>query len=414
MIAASANGISYTGDYLAITALLLAIQAAGDRGTGVAWLWIATSLPIAVLAPIAGRLVDRVDSRALLVSVGAAQTLCCLCLAFTTSAGIRIGLVALLAAGLAVTSTTFAALVPAMAGREHLGRAVAVTQTATSAGALAGPALAGILYSVGGPRLSLLIDTGSYLAITLAGLAISTRRNARQASVDRGGGPAGTTAVVAGSQPAYSHGWRLVDDRLLVPVFALFGLALCAVSAINVAEVFFVRGRLHAPAGAFGAVAAVWMAALLVGAWLVPRWSRSDAVLARALVVAVGLESVAILVAGSVPTVGWYAVLCCLGGLGNGALGSAIVVLIGRRTPAAALGRAHSIRIGVANVASLFGFSVGGALVDRIPAGQVISGCGAVGLLVAGVLAAPVLLAVRRTPVGTSGPAGQPVTVTPQ
>ena len=65
---ATARAVSYCGDFLAATALALNLQTHGDGGYGVAALLVAGALPVAVLAPLAGRLADRFDSRTLLCS----------------------------------------------------------------------------------------------------------------------------------------------------------------------------------------------------------------------------------------------------------------------------------------------------------------------------------------------------------
>ena len=59
---------------------------------------LAASLPLAVLAPITGRIADRADSRTVLVVAGIAQAAVCVVLAFATHPALIVGLVG--AAGL--------------------------------------------------------------------------------------------------------------------------------------------------------------------------------------------------------------------------------------------------------------------------------------------------------------------------
>ncbi|HEY0698157.1 MAG TPA: MFS transporter, partial [Micromonospora sp.] len=189
-LAATAKGVSVCGDFLAATALALALQSAGAGGLAVSGLLIASTLPLVVLAPLTGRLVDRVDSRTLLVGSALAQAATCLALAYTSHPALLIALVALLACGLAVTQPTLSALLPAMVRREDLPRASAVNQSATTIGVLVGPALAGLLVGEFGVRLPLLIDAGSYRARVLAGLLLRTRRGGRSAGTrSAAGGP---------------------------------------------------------------------------------------------------------------------------------------------------------------------------------------------------------------------------------
>src|SRR5688572_15253029 len=107
---AVARGVSFLGDFMAATAIVLALQDRGAGGMAVAAVLIASVVPVVALAPLVGRLVDRVDSRLLLTTVGLAQAACCAAMALTTSTWLLIVLVGLLAAGVAITSPTFNAL----------------------------------------------------------------------------------------------------------------------------------------------------------------------------------------------------------------------------------------------------------------------------------------------------------------
>ncbi|WP_433828028.1 MFS transporter [Actinoplanes sp. CA-015351] len=152
--------------------------AADGSFTSVSGLLLAASLPIAVLAPLTGRLVDRADSRTLLVLAGLAQAALCAALIFTTQPVLIIASVALLACGVAVTQPTFAALVPGMVREADLARASGLVQTAGQIGMLAAPALAGTLLGQAGPELPLTLAAASYLALVGIGLLIRTRRGA--------------------------------------------------------------------------------------------------------------------------------------------------------------------------------------------------------------------------------------------
>src|SRR4051812_23216563 len=89
-VVAGCRGISVCGDFLAATTLALVLQHAGHGGLAVSGLMLAAAVPLALLAPLAGRLADRVDSRTVLVVAGLAQALICLALAFTTQPAVII------------------------------------------------------------------------------------------------------------------------------------------------------------------------------------------------------------------------------------------------------------------------------------------------------------------------------------
>lgn len=248
------------GDFLAATALTLALQAAGAGGLAVSGLLLAATLPLVVLAPLTGRLADRVDSRILLVAARLTQTGICAALAYTDNPFLIMMLVAGLAAGLAVTQPVLSALVPAMVQSADLPRASAITQTAGSLGALAGPALAGLLVGQFGVRLPLLLDAGSYLALVAAGMLLRTRR----------GGAHGENSTVSGCAGRAST-WRLRRDPLLVTMVATLAAVVGAVGAVNVIEVFYLRETLHSSTTMFGIVSGSWTVGVLIGAWVFAR-----------------------------------------------------------------------------------------------------------------------------------------------
>ena len=122
---------------------------------------------------------------------GLAQAAACVALAFAGGIAEIIALVTVLAAGLALTQPCLQALLADMVAPGDLPRATALSQTATAAGTMLAPALAGLLMGHFGVRVPLLADAASYLAIAAAGGLIRTRR----------GGRAPAPPVVAGTAP---------------------------------------------------------------------------------------------------------------------------------------------------------------------------------------------------------------------
>ncbi len=260
-------------------------------------------------------------------------------LAYTTSPATMIALVAVLTCGLAVTSPTFAALIPEMVRRDELPRASAVNMTASSVGLLLGPALAGVLVGGFGSRPALLVDAASYLAITVAGLLIQTRRRpgaAARASAD------GTPAP-ARKAPGRSDQWRVRGDSLLRSLLLALAAVVASVTAINVVVVFFVRETLGASATTFGLVEAAWTGGMLTGAWVLARWlrrPRDDGALGVRTLVLLGGSCAAVLLGSAAPAAGWLLPIWFVGGMTNGATNTAVSVLIAQRVAPGLRGRA--------------------------------------------------------------------------
>ncbi|MER6593546.1 MFS transporter [Micromonospora purpureochromogenes] len=333
-LAATARGTTICGDFLAATALALALQAAGASGLAVSGLLLAATLPLVVLAPLAGRLADRVDSRRLLVSVGLVQAALCALLAFAEDPVLVIGLVALLACGLAVTQPCLAALLPAMVRPDDLPRASAVNQTAVSLGALAGPVLAGLLVGQFGTRVPLLLDAVSYLALVVAGLLLRTRRGGRRTVT-------ATAATTTGPAPA----WRLRRDPLLLAMVVTTAAVIAAIGGINVIEVFFIRDTLDSSATVYGLVGAAWMAGMLPGSWLAARLARrldDDGALVYGVLATLGGCSLMVVLASAVPAAGLLVPLWLVGGAANGGENVFATVLTARRAPEALRARANA------------------------------------------------------------------------
>ena len=171
-----------------------------------------------------------------------------------------IGLVALLACGLAVTQPCLAALLPAMVRPDDLPRASAISQTAGSLGALAGPALAGLL--VGAVRHA------------------RTAADRRRAATCAGGGracccvPGGAAERPAAGgdrrhRAAAARPGGCAGTRCCSPWWSALAVVIGAIGGINVVEVFFIRETLDGSTTMYGLVDGRWMAGMLAGGWLV-------------------------------------------------------------------------------------------------------------------------------------------------
>jgi MFS family permease len=388
-LASGARAVSSCGDFLAATALVLELQQRGAGGFAVAAILIAAAAPPVLLVRWTGRLADRADSRRLLTAAGVAQAAVCVALAFVSGPVWIIALVALLAAGLAVTQPCLSALLPSMVPADDLPRAMALGQTAGSVGMMLAPALGGLLMGGFGLRVPLLADAGSYLAIAAAGLLIRTRRGSAPRPLRAGPGVRRRDGTATGA-------WGVRRDPLVRAAVVLVGAVVAAASLVNVAEVFFVRSTLHSTAGVYGLMESVWVSASVAGGWWVARHRPSDAGLARLLLSSLALTCLGVALMATVPAVAWLAPVSLLGGAGNGGLNVAAGVLLGRRVPAAVRGRAFAVFGAVANGANVAGLLLGGVLLGVLPVRVTIAAAGLGGLAATAAFALPVLRAMAR------------------
>ena len=110
-------------------------------------------VPLFILTPISGWTADRLDRRHIARAVILLELLCALILFASTWSGaidlpILFGVAALLGVARAFAGPALGAMAPNLVPRDILPNAIALSSTAWQTGAIAGPALGGILYDV--------------------------------------------------------------------------------------------------------------------------------------------------------------------------------------------------------------------------------------------------------------------------
>jgi MFS family permease len=361
--------VSVTGDAAALIALTLRLHAHGHGGWAIAALMLAGSAPMIVLSPLAGRLVDRVDSRTAIASSALAQAACALALAAVTDTATTLALVALLAASSSVMFPAVGALLPRTVAEDRIVEASAHQQTALVVGNLAGPMVGGVLTGAFGSRAPLAVDALSFLAVAGAIFLVRTRRHLARESTPR-------NVAISGARLMWS------DSVLRAVVTAMTALILAA-GAVNIAEVFLIKDAMHASDLVYGLVSAMWMAGMVVGSSLTPRFGSDVMRLLRVMAAAQIVLAAGLIAAGAAPVWPLAAVAFVVGGLGNGALSVACRTIVTLRVPDAYRGRAFGVLAGSVNAGSVVAFAAGGALVAAFGPRVSIVACGAAALAAA-------------------------------
>lgn len=377
------RGLSFAGDIITETAILLTLQSRGAGAYAVSALLLAATVPAVLLSPITGKVADRFDSRQLIVTVALLQALVCVAMTIWTSPAALIGLSVLLSAGLAFTHPVFGGLPRSMVGRENVARASSISQGTAMAGMIAAPAIGGFLIGRFGLTAPLLIDAASFLLVLAGGLYIRTRLHARRGQASAGGADEPTDV-----------GYRVRSDRFLRSVLILSGTVMACASLVNVLIVFYVRQTFGASAETFGLIVSTWMVGLLPGAYIVNKVkSISHEKLLIASFVCLGI---AIFGVGLAPGVWWVVPFYILGGIGNGMQATVTHVLLNLRIPDSHRGRAFAVLGAVSNTGPAIGFVIGGVALSFVEP--------RVGFLVAGVLVLVATLAFAPGMRGTAPP----------
>ena len=317
----SARAISFIGDGIALTALVLYIQDTRGTGTAVAALLLAQALPH-LLGPVAGTVADRVDQRTLMIVCDLGRALL-----FGAAAWFlpSMGWLLVVMAAASTLDTLFApagrSAVPALVEDADLVNANAWLGTALNLQVALGPLIGGALVAVIHVRGALAVDAGSFLLSALLLLGVpkllpSIRRADRERFMPE---------MRAGLAYARSHP---VARAVVVTLF--LGVAFAGID--NVALVFLAREELGAGPAGFGAVASAFGVGMLVASVMLSR--RTSSITPRALFIGgwamTGLGTLFTAVAPAV----WFAVAAqAVSGAGNGADNVASDTLLQRIGP---------------------------------------------------------------------------------
>ena len=341
-----ARAFSAFGDDVALVALTLRVYDSGRGPWALTGLLVCAALPVVVLAPLAGRLVDSTGFRTLAAASALWQAACCVALAAEAPLWSTYLLVVLLQAGHAVANPTWQAIVPEVAPPDELARTIGASQALNTLAMVAAPAAAGIAVASLGSGAPLVIDAATFVVLAAAGLAIRTTRRAPDAN--------------AAPREAHEPRFLLRSDGLLWPLLLGVCVLVFLGEATNVVEVFLLRGTLDAGPGAFGLVGAGLAAGLVVGS-LAVGGAAPDATRARRTVVTAFVLALLLVAGGLAPTLWLFAIAWTALGVCNGMVNADVSTLLLGRTPEASRGRVLARVNAVVRCSSLGALALGGA-----------------------------------------------------
>ena len=182
-LAIGLQAVISAGDGLVLVALASLVYHQGSHAWAVAAVFLAVTIPITALAPLAGLLLDRLPARPVLIAAAAVQAVTALVLTQVSGVGPVLALATGFGVGAAVLLPGLGAIVPRLVGpagragqvdqvsRVGLTRANSYLQAATWGGFTAGPLLAAGLTAAGGTGLAL-AGVAVIYALGAAGLCV--------------------------------------------------------------------------------------------------------------------------------------------------------------------------------------------------------------------------------------------------
>jgi MFS family permease len=348
-----ANSLSAFGDELALIALALRVADISNSAWPVSMVLLAGILPIALLSPVSGLIVDRVETRRALLVASLAQAAFAAAIATTTSVPLIVFLAFLIGCGASVADPATFALVPVIVGEERTTRANGIMATGRYIGGLLGPIVAGVLAQQTSTGLALVVDACTFLVIAGTAWFLQARR-----------WPSGAPAEEPERGFArFTTGFRIISRDVLLKLGVLVVAATIVFGAMdNVAEVFFARDVLHAGSVGYGVLATAWLVGMAAGASLIggrlPPGRLTPSLLVSAVVGGAAVAAAAL--AKNYP---FAIIMFCLAGTANGVGNVAIRSLIHLRTREHVRGRVFAAYSGLAYAMQLAATAAGGLIV---------------------------------------------------
>lgn len=292
--------ISVLGDWVLIAALPFYVYSLTGSALASGGMFIALTVPNVLLGSVAGVFVDRWDRRRVMVVADLSRA-AVLLLLFAVRSPDEIWLVYVVAALDAAISQFFGpaknALLPQLAGADHLVAANALGGINNNIGRLLGPALGGVLLSVFGLPSVVVADSLSYLVsgVLIARISVLPLQGATPPRVDMPG-----TAWTR-TWTDWRDGLRIVRrSRSLAIFFVVIAIAACAEGIFQVIFVVFVKQALHGGAREFGWLLSTQAIGGVVGGVLVGWFGRRLA--PQFLVALLAVDGLAVLLLASAPS----------------------------------------------------------------------------------------------------------------
>jgi MFS family permease len=367
-LAIGLQAVISTGDGLVLVALASLVYHQGSHAWAVAAVFLAVTIPITALAPLAGLLLDRLPARPVLITAAAVQAVTALVLTQVSGVGPVLALATGFGVGAAVLLPGLGAIVPRLAhpagrvgqvdqvSRVGLTRANSYLQAATWGGFTAGPLLAAVLTAAGGTGLAL-AGVAVIYALGAAGLwALPLAPRPPEAAA--GTGREGLAAQL-------SAGLRFLgadaDAGLLVLVV---GAMVVFANMAVVAEVAFAESVLGAGPTGYSLLVAAWTAGMLAGTLAggrLPEHRLAVTTLAGTVVMGAGIA-----LAGTAAQLWQAAAAYALGGLANGMEVVATRSFLNHRAPERVAGRVFAVYSGVLFGGASAGMAAAGGLLSSL------------------------------------------------
>jgi MFS family permease len=258
-----ANLLSMMGSQVSRIGLILYVFETGDTVLNLALLVVLDTLPGALVAPVAGAMVDRLNKRVVMVASDLSRMVFMLVILARPSLGVIYLMAALHSIATVFFQPAKTASIPLIVKQDDLLRANAIDQSAANVVLIAGPVVGALLLKHFGLAASLLLDAATFLTSALLLARVSIRRVEREQDAP---------LSAAGAISEIKEGWRyLARHGLALHLNVLLFMALICTSIWIPLAPFFIRDHLGGAEHILGWQLSLFGFGAVVGGLLAPR-----------------------------------------------------------------------------------------------------------------------------------------------
>jgi MFS family permease len=377
VMVAAANGLAYV-------ALSLRVYQETHSTLAVTMVLLAGGLPVVLLAPLSGLLLDRLPMGRLLTGAGLLVAAALTGLAFAHSLTATVLLVLGFGVADSILQPGLTAAIPQLAGDVPLVRATSRLQGATMAGTAIGPLVAGVVGSIGGTTTALLVGAGLSVVFSVGISTLGLRRT--------------RVPVPHGADDGVAAGVRyLREDRPMGLLVLVVSAVIACMGVTMVVELFLAEKVLHGGTTGYALLITAWTGGMTLGtviAGRLPPRLLAPAIVAGLVVLGLGVAF------GAVAPAMWMAIAAYgLGGVGDGVQVVGARTLLLQRAPEHIAGRACAVFMGLTFGAVSIGMAVSAPLVALFGVRGALFAAGAASIVAAIVAVALRLHHLRGEPV---------------
>ncbi len=369
----AAQLVSFAGDWFLVVPLLGLILELTGSEVATSLVFVAETLPVFLLAPLAGTVADRFDRRKIMIAADLGRVAAALGLIFVDdlrSPLLAFGLVSVVAVGSAFFFPASQSALPNLVDARDLSAANVLLGSAWGTMAAVGAALGGTVADLVGRDLAFGVDAASFVVSAL--LIIRVRASFAEARESRTR-PGFLESTRETLRFARSH----LEVAALLTSKAGFGLVAGAIVLFPVISIELFDAGDSGTGLLFGARGL----GALVGPFLARRWfGESDRKLVGTIGYAIAIWGVFYVVLSQAPTLLLAAVAVTFAHMGGGTQWAMSTYGLQVTTPDELRGRIFSFDFGLVTLAISISFLTAGALANVFGVEPVVAGSGLLGL----------------------------------